>query len=405
VPRVPRFGFKISADALLSVAAVWTAATVATYIYASRKAPKRSHRRTTSEPHVTWALPISGQDAADGLSFTAGDAQAHTLPPYNGTMDVILLAAGDDAKAQERARQHASAFTQRGYLARVHMTDTAALNRKAGQLGQLPATPEGGLILSLDSDCIPSTVCLEALIDQLTTQSALGAVWQPTVPRILGETLGDRFSDAVLAGSAHAFPYLAALDGQSAVGKVLLYRASTVAAAEGWQAGQRAIADDVAFGAALLRRGLHVAPYLGGYVQTVRRGQSVTDVFSRLTRWALAIRVQRPHILLTYPLYLCATGGQLVLCYRSWRQGASGLRAALTAWSSFNARLQLSLILRRRMGTRPGVSQACIDFLLADSIMVLAFLRALTQRSVLWHGQRMRPFDLKAKTSQKNLTM
>ena len=297
----------------------------------------------------------------------------------------------DDPGAKLRAQAYAEALQRSGTKAEVVLTQPGYLNRKATQLAQLPKHTQEGLIVCLDSDVLPASVDLTGMVAALQGDPKVGAIWQPVVPQQQAATWGDRVAQAVLAGSGHAMPLLAQIDGASAVGKVILYAPGPMVAAGGWGPCAAALGDDIALSQNLARAGYRVRAHLGRPARDVRRGQSLSSVIARLSRWFLAVRRQRPSLLWAYPLYLFAMPGQVALCALAWHEGADALRSTLLATISIGSRIALGRLARARCEHESGIGRAISDVLLADAAIAVAFIRATTRRTALWHGRQLLP--------------
>jgi ceramide glucosyltransferase len=101
---------------------------------------------------------------------------------------------------------------------------------------------------------------------------------------------------------------------------------------------------------------------------------------ARLARWLRVIRAQRPALLATYPLVLAPLPGQLLL--------AAALGAPALAALALAGRLVVALLARRASGLPlPG---AALDALVADPLLLAAWLAALGSRRFRWRGVPLR---------------
>jgi hypothetical protein len=351
-------------------------------------------------PPVTLVLPLSGGDSVDGLAEAWASLEPYALPPYPGTLDIVLLAMGDDSSAVKRAQRHVARLGERGRAARLMATNPGGPNRKAAQLAQFCNTMakdhRGGLVLSVDSDVVPASVDLQGLV-RLQQQQRAGAVWQAVVPLPCDPPpkgrasypWGDRLAEAVRAGSGHAFPLLAALDGHSLVGKAMLYAPEAVRLTGGWEASIPFLGDDVALSQRLWASGYTVHALAQPPAYEARRGQTVGEALGRLTRWTVIMLAQRPHMAWTCPLYLIALPCQLALWALSFVAGAPRFLCALGALVSVLTRLGLGRLARRSSGGQATWSTCAVDAVLADGALLACFAKALCARRVRWHGRSL----------------
>lgn len=288
---------------------------------------------------------------------------------------VIFAVAHTDDPARAVAQTACDALRADGHDVAVRVTGASGANQKAAQLARVIAAEPCDVVVNLDSDVDCATVDLDALVATLGGDDALGAVWAPVVEDG-GTTLGDRASDALLAGSLHAFPLLAALDPHGLVGKVVALRRETLDRVGGFEALTDYLGEDME-----LARRLRAAGYrtrAAAFVAVSRaRGRTWGAAVARYARWITVIRAQRPALLASYPALFFATpllvGGGL----------AAGSPAVVAV--ALAARLVVAAAGRRASGG--AVTRALADVALADALLACAFVKAMATREVRWRGR------------------
>ena len=217
---------------------------------------------------------------------------------------MFAVARADDP-AHDVAQAVCDALRADGRDVAVRVTGASGANQKAAQLARVIAAERCDVVVNLDSDVDCATVDLHALVAALGGDGALGAVWAPVVEDG-GVTLGDRASDALLAGSLHAFPLLAALDPRGLVGKVVALRREALDRVGGFDALTDYLGEDME-----LARRLRAAGYrtqAASFVAVSRaEGRTWGAAVVRYARWITVIRAQRPALLASYPALFFAT--------------------------------------------------------------------------------------------------
>ncbi len=288
---------------------------------------------------------------------------------------VVFAVARADDPAHDVAQAAAEALRADGRDVTVRLTHAAGANQKSAQLAAVLAAEPGAVVVNLDSDVDCATVDLGALVGALTGDGGLGAVWAPVVEDG-GVTLGDRASDALLAGSLHAFPLLAALDPDGLVGKVVALRRDALQRIGGFEALTDYLGEDMELARRLRAAGLRTqaAPFVA--VSRVQ-GRSWGAVVARYARWITVIRAQRPALLLSYPGLFFATPLLVV--------GGLAAGAPAVAALALGARLVVAVAARRASGS--VMTRALADVVLADALLMSAFVKAMATREVRWRGR------------------
>jgi ceramide glucosyltransferase len=359
----------------------WSGALAAVSCLASVRALLRGAAPRSMGTHGGGALvvrPCAGVEPslADNLRSSGALADA-------GTFTLVLAVARGDDPALVVARTAADALCASGHDASVMLTHAEGVNQKASQLARVVAAHGShDTVVVIDSDVDCRGLSLAAWVEALRGDASLGALWVPTVEDG-GETFGDRCSDALLAGSLHAFPVLAALDPRGLVGKVSVLRASSLAAVGGFAALECYLGEDMELARRMLASGARVAAF-NAVARSRVRGRSWGDVVARYARWITVIRAQRPVLMVSYPAMFFATP-LLVACalvLSLARSEALGVAAI-----AVGARILVALAARRASGT--PLRRALGDGVWADALLLAAFVRALRGAPVLWRGRTL----------------
>jgi len=293
----------------------------------------------------------------------------------------FAIADAEDA-ALPVARRACEALLSAGIDAAIVITGAAAPNRKAAQIEAVLAREGAEAILVADSDVDLAGVDLDALTGPLSSGRA-DAVWAPPVERDAARTFGDRASVALLAGSLHAFPLLAALDERGLVGKLFSIRSDVLHAIGGFASLTQTLGEDIEIARRIRERGgsVRVAPFA---VRSLASGRTFGQVVQRYARWLVIIRAQRPWLLLSYPALFFAS--PLLLATSAALAPFAPLTALAAALLTLAARLLVALVAARAAGRRPSLLAALADAALADTLLAFAFARALRTRTVVWRS-------------------
>jgi ceramide glucosyltransferase len=265
----------------------------------------------------------------------------------------------------------------------VSVGELALPNPKVAHLAHAYAQqPSSPIVVVVDADVDPRTVDGAGIVAALQ-DPVVDAVWQPVVEGP-GETLGDALSEAILLGSFHAFPLLGLLDRGGLVGKVSAVRRRALEDVGGFVALGHVLGEDMELAAAIREHGCETR-MLTTVARSTARGRGVREVFDRFVRWTLVTKSQRPAKLFSYPLFffpvpLVAMGVGCMECPEAFYF----LALALVA------RASLVVLGTWRAGTLARVPRVLALAPLADLLLLAAWLRALTLRTVTWRGTRMR---------------
>lgn len=258
-------------------------------------------------------------------------------------------------------------------------------NRKTSQLAAAAGPHGPALVLCADSDVDLTGLNLDLLLEPLTRGA--GACWAPPVERGPRAGLGDRASQAVLGGSLHSFPLLSKLDPAGLVGKLFAVRADALEAVGGFRGLVRHLGEDMELARRLRALGwpVEVAAMVA---PSMASGRSVAEVVARYGRWLTVIRAQRPALLLSYPALFFCWPLQSVMALLSLVSAPERALAALAL--AFGGRLVVALGAARLAGRPVGLGAAIMDMVLADGVLSLAWLSALSRRRFQWRGVPLR---------------
>lgn len=326
-------------------------------------------RRAASDGPILLVRPCAG--AEPGLQARLEALGEWPIPP---TVRLSVTDAADPAWPIIQA----AVTTLRGWGIDAEAAVIAAEvpNLKAAQLIHWLATaPADAVFVNVDSDVDLTDFDGYGLI------GALGdAAWTPPSEHA-PTTLGDQASAAFLNGSLHAFTLLGGLDPAGLVGKVFAVRVAAMRAAGGFDGLDRWLGEDMEIARRIRAQGGAIGLH-PGVARACPSGRGFGAVIARYARWLAVIRAQRPALLLSYPVLFGATTPLILMAMGAQIWGAAAL--ALTARVAV-------LIAARRFNARPlALHTAITAIVLADLVIWLAFLRALTTREVIWRGRRLR---------------
>lgn len=364
------------------LALAWSSAVASTAAWAALRSSRPNVSVGGKSQSALLVRPCAGSEPAL-LRALLSSANATRSSPLSIRFAVATVDDGAATACQTTgARLRAS-----GLDARTVVTGAVGPNRKADQIARtlaLEATLPP-IVIVADSDVDLTGVSLDALMGGLSNPS-VAAVWAPPI-EIAPQTLADRASAAVLDGSMHAFPLLAALDPDGMVGKLFAIRRDALEAVGGFGALIGHLGEDMELARRLHAAGwqTRIAPLVA---PSLAQGRSWSDVMQRYARWIAVIRAQRPHLLLSYPAIIVATPLVVAVSLCAAAVGApSGLAAAAIAVSS---RFFLGWLARSRSGLPARPLALPIDIALADALLLAAFARALHSRRTVWRGVELR---------------
>ena len=164
-------------------------------------------------------------------------------------------------------------------------------------------------------------------------------------------------------------------------------RLSTLADFGGYAAIESAIGDDV-----VLMERIHalggVARPIPHAVLTRSADTTLASLVARMTRWLRVIRAQRPYLLLTYPTLIAPLPLAITLALTTSQRGPWAW-ACVGFLLAARTLLAVALALGPYRGGRAMRSAFATPLLavLADAVLLVAFLAALAERRILWAGR------------------
>ncbi|MCR9163028.1 MAG: glycosyltransferase [Nannocystaceae bacterium] len=375
----------MNAAALLLTAGATTWAAVYTMI--SGVALARAARRglapgPTQASDVLLVRPCTGDDATLEPALRSTASLKH-----RGSLQVLFTVDSPADPAWPIVRRAASWLRERGVCADAVVAPTFAYNRKVGQLAEVTRLADADIVMCVDADVDLSGFDLDVFVTPLRT-GTVGAVWAPPVEVGALEGWGDRASAAVLGASMHAFSLLGELDEGGLVGKTFAVRTEALHQVGGFDGLTEHLGEDMELAKRLRARGWPTAMRRMP-VRAMATGRSLEATLARYTRWLWVIRAQRPSLLASYPLLLAAAPLLLALLLV--------LSTLAPAWA-----LGLgALVMVTRVGVAVGaaiprgrvVAAASYEWLLADIVLLIAFVRALGRPEVTWRGRTLRLGD------------
>jgi len=307
----------------------------------------------------------------------------------SASLRCVFAIAEEGDEAAPAAGAAARALRAAGIPARVAVTAPDAPNRKAAQIAAaVVAEPEPfDVLLVADSDVDLDGLDLDLLIAPLAGPGPVAAVWAPPAEVALPRSFGDRASAAVLGGSLHAFPLLAGLDPRGLVGKLFAVRGGALARAGGFGSLAAHLGEDMELGRRLRAQGgeVRAAPMVA---PSLACGRTLGAVVTRYARWITVIRAQRAALLPSYPGLFFATplvvvASLVAALFAPWPAAAPAFAALGLAVA---ARLLLAAEAARAAGRRTSLATAAADAGLADLVLMAAFARAISSRTVVWRS-------------------
>jgi len=354
----------------------WADAVVSTMVWACIRAMRRTPPHATPRQRVLLIRPCSG----DASHLTRALASTRVLDRERVVVRFAVCTPDDPCAA--RAIAVSDELARDGFDARVVWTNARAFNLKAAQLAVVARGTTTPIVAVADDDVELDRKSFDALCETLG-DPRIAAAWAPFV-ETCATTFGDHISSAVLDSSLHAFPILASLDPHGMVGKLFAVRSDALARVGGFEDLDDHLGEDAELARRLRRVGLRVV-CTRACARSIASGRSASEVLARFARWIAIVRVQRPGLLATYPLLFCA-GPMLVVSALVWRRPLAQLVALLVV----AARVLVALVVRWRARLPLAPVSLPWRVVASDLALLLAFLRALTARRVVWRGRSLR---------------
>jgi ceramide glucosyltransferase len=361
---------------------VWSGAVAATSAWAVARSRRPVRRASVAPGRVLLVRPCAGYQP--WLPRTLGSsAAAH--PRLSAAVRFAVAHPGDGAA--DVARAVASGLVRAGIDAGVDFTHPDGQNRKAAQLDRvLEDEPHAEIVIVADSDVDLDEEVLEALLVPLQFDPGVAASWAIPI-EVEPVTFGDRASASVLDASLHSFALLSALDHQGMVGKLFAVRTARLREVGGFGALSNTLGEDVELARRLRARGFIVA-LAASPARSLARGRSWGDARGRYARWIHVMRGQRPLLLPSYPALLAAT--PLLVVAGVLGSLCGGWGGVLAATIACLARLAVAIAARWRTGRPMAPGALAGDAVLADLLLLSAFVQALSSHRTTWRGRILR---------------
>ena len=371
--------------ALSLLALAWSSGLACTSAWAAlRSRPRSRAQGTRTIASVLLVRPCAGGEPALSRALRSTGAALRS-PPL--TVRFAVASTGDGATlACESA---AAELRSAGVDAAIVVTGAVGPNRKADQIARTIGgeSARAPIVIVADSDVNLTGVSLDDLMAPLM-EPGVAAAWAAPV-EIAPRTLADRASAAVLAASLHAFPVLAALDPDGMVGKLVAIRRDALDEVGGFDALTRYLGEDMELARRLRAAGWRTCASPRSWPPRSPRAAAGTRPPAGTPGGSPVIRAQRPRLMLAYPAVLVATPLVVVLAFGAIAAGAPV--GALAAGLAMAARVLVAWLARTRCDQPVRPLSLPVDVVLADGLLLAAFVRALGSRSTIWRGVELRP--------------
>jgi ceramide glucosyltransferase len=370
---------------VLAVAWAYVAAVFAAVAWVRRVRFERAGQRSFDPPsgaRLLLARPCAGHEATLERCLLSIRHAKHSFP-----VEVVVGVAYDDDEALPAVRRACAELRRSGYDARVEVVSPRGANHKVSTLAGILETSTADLVMNADSNVDLGGYDLDAMVAELESDSSIGVVWAPHNELRTSNALGSRACEAVLAGSYMAFNLLCALHPHGMSGKLWLTRRSMLLEIGGFADMVDYLGEDLEMVRRLLERGRKVVP-TAQIARTLGRRMNVREVVLRVSRWMSVVRAQDPRLLPTYPLLfanlplIAVVASVAGFGYPGW--------AALAVLMALLARMAVSLNAQVHGHRRASLVEALIDSVLADLVILAAFVRALRVREVVWRNRQLR---------------
>lgn len=378
--------------AWLAIGAVWRRWQLQRRFASARAAPATEHDAHLAGLRVLIMRPCAGVDH-DLLANLLSVAQVDSRTQWR-----VVMTVDDPADLARPVILEAIAkLRAMGVDAHTFIPPQTGPNRKASMLAAIMASEQGReaeVLINVDSNVDLRGYDLDGLIAPLLGprrgEGRVGASWAPWSERRTQAGVGPRASEAVLGGSLAAFPLLCGIDPGGLVGKLWAVRREALDAVGDFDELTHYLGEDFEMARRLRAAGwsIAVAPVLA----RARGGDPpFRAVVGRFARWMLVVRGQRPLLLATYPLLFFAT--PLILALAAVGALAQPTLAGLAVALAVFARASITISARRWSGRGEGLAGALAwirDALLSDLVLALAWVRALSSRTIDWRGHLLR---------------
>lgn len=362
-----------------AVALGWASAVASTTLWAALRSGGAGLRVPHRPSRVVVLRPCAGVEPRLLESLASRPASARRF--------VIRFAVADDRDAAlPFVRAAAAALARDGIDVGVVFTGAIGPNRKVDQLARALTAERGAhdVVVVADSDVDLGGVDLDELVGPVAHGDA-AACWAAPL-EVDPRTAADRASAAVLDASLHAFALLGALDRRGLVGKLFAVDARALESVGGFAALRHHLGEDLELARRLTALGheLALAPCRA---PSLAQGRSWDDVVARYARWIAVVRAQRPHLLPAYPLLFALPP---LAAFAAGAAVVDGALGAVALALALGARLGAAVLARLRNDLDVEPARLPVDVLLADLVLLAAWLRALGSRDLKWRGRSLR---------------
>lgn len=307
---------------------------------------------------------------------------------YSFQLDVVMAVSRAQDGAVQTIKDCCQQIKSQGLSAEFQVHPPRGPNRKAAILAGIceQRAERYDVVVNADSNSDLTGYQLDQLIAPIVEDRA-AVVWAPPSEEAEQMNLGNRASIAVLTGSLHAFGLLSGLDPTGLVGKLFAVATPALKRVGGFYPLTDYLGEDAELARRLLAQGDTVLP-AAQPVRAISNHGGFAGPVARHARWMAVIRAQRAGLLLTYPLFFFSTLLiPLLVILGAWSQP---LVAGVALAVALTGRLFISIAARSYSRRQSGPLVAVVDVLLADVVLLLAFIRALGTTRINWRGNQMR---------------
>lgn len=328
------------------------------------------------KPSVLVVRPCAGHEPS--LEQTLASL-AQTRRSFDLRCRVAIESDGDAAVGA--ASRAVEALQRAGVAAEIVFTGGGGPNRKVAQLAAVGN--DADVIIVADSDVDLEGIDLDVLVAPIVSKRPAWVAWAPPIECADPQTWGDRASAAVLGASLHSFPILARLDPRGLVGKLFAIRKNALVAIGGFDSLVGYLGEDMEIARRIRERGGTVVtvPLLA---RSLAAGRSWSTIVARFARWLTVIRAQRSILLWSYPGLFFATWP--IFMVSLWYSFIEPIPGFLAAALVLTTRLSVAFFATYISGRPIFILGVLRDAILADVVLVCAFVHALRTRTITWRN-------------------
>jgi ceramide glucosyltransferase len=364
-----------------SVVAAWLA--IGTVLRRRRLDAAPTPALPTSSRRIVLARPCAGAEPELARCLGSAAEARRSLP-----IEVVFGVSTRDDGATPAIEAAMKYLRARAIPARSIVAPPIGPNHKASTLAAVAATvgEAGAILVNADSNVDLTEVDLDALVAPILVDPETALVWSPFAEHASTPSLGTRMSVAMLGGGPTSFPLLAAISPRSVSGKLWALDLDALGPSGGLAALAEHLGEDFEMERRLRAAGRRIRP-TRGVARAIAPALHAGEAVHRVSRWMMVVRAQRPHLLWAYPLLFASTPFILALAAAGSpaAPGVAGAAAAL----ALGARGLVTATARRYAGRGGSPMGAIVDAVLGDATVLLAWIRTLTTREVVWRGRRL----------------